>query len=245
MNRYKIIIEYDGTNYVGWQGQKGKESIQETIENAIYKLSGEKVELMASGRTDTGVHALGQVAHFDLKKSFRPFQIMMGLNDHLMKSSIAIVASEQVDENFHSRFKAKMRHYRYDILNRRARAVLLANRVWQIPYELDIEKMKIAAKYLIGKHDFSSFRDAQCQASSPVKTIDNIKIEQNNNLISITISAKSFLQHMVRNIVGTLVLVGGNKIAPEEMEKILLAKDRKKSGPNAPACGLYLLKIDY
>jgi len=245
MNRYKIIIEYDGTNYVGWQGQKNQASIQETIETAIYNLSGEKVELFASGRTDTGVHALGQVAHFDLKKTFRPFQIMMGLNDHLMKSAIAILDCEKVDENFHSRFKAKMRHYRYDILNRRARAVLQANRVWQIPYELDVMAMEKAAKYLIGKHDFSSFRDAQCQSSSPIRTIENIIINKENNLISITISAKSFLQHMVRNIVGTLMLIGSGKIPAEKMKKILEAKDRRKSGPNAPSCGLYLLRIDY
>ena len=246
MIRYKITIEYDGSKYAGWQIQKDEISIEETIQKAIFKLSQEEVRIFGSGRTDAGVHALGQVAHFDLNKEFRPFEIMMGLNYHLKQNEkIAIIDCQIADKEFHSRFDTKLRHYQYRILNRRAQPILEENRVWHIPYELDIKEMENAASYLIGQHDFTSFRDSECQAKSPIKTIENIDIIKYDNLILINICAPSFLHHMVRNIVGTLVMAGGKKITDEKVKQILEARNRNKSGPNAPACGLYLYKVDY
>lgn len=245
MPRYKIIIEYDGTNFAGWQKQKGAISVQQTIEDALAKLCQKEIIVHASGRTDAGVHALGQVAHFDLDKKIEDWQIRMALNHYLQDDAIAILSCEKTNDEFHSRFDAKIRHYQYQILNRRAKAVLTKNRAWHIPYELNLDSMKNASKYLIGKHDFTSFRDAECQAKSPIKTISNIKIEKTGENINITISAPSFLHHMVRNIVGTLVLAGGEKIKADDMKIILEAKDRSKSGPNAPAYGLYFYRVDY
>lgn len=245
--RYKLTIEYSGSTYAGFQKQFGitKKSIEEVLEEAIFKLSQEKTKIFASGRTDAGVHALGQIIHFDLKKEFSEWQMVMGLNNYLNQEDIVVIAGEIVDENFHARFKAKERHYRYIIINRLAPLTLQKNRALHISKKLDISEMQKAVKYLVGEHDFSSFRDAECQSSSPIKTINKIEINKNNDEIFIDISAKSFLHHMVRNIVGTLVLVGRDKIKAEKMQEILEAKDRTKSGPNAPSCGLYLMRIDY
>lgn len=246
MFRYQLTIEYQGTNFVGWQKQiDNPSSIQQTIEQAIFKLTGENVDLIASGRTDAGVHALAQIAHFDLKAEKSAFKMLAGLNHYLFNTDIAIINCQESTHDFHSRFNAKLRHYQYQILNRRAHLTLHKNRVWHIPYLLDLQSMQEASSYLIGQHDFTSFRDAECQASSPVKTIDNIGIAKEDDLIKINISAKSFLHHMVRNIVGTLVLVGGKKISALDVKKILAARNRRESGPNAPACGLYLTQINY
>lgn len=246
MSRYKIKIEYDGTKYCGWQKQKDEKSIQEVLEKAIFQAFKEKVDVVASGRTDAGVHAKAQIAHFDLEKNLTDFQMMMAINQNIEnEEDVSVIDCEIVDNEFNARFSAKMRHYQYIILNRRANLALDKNRVWHVPQNLDLEKMQEASKYLIGKHDFSSFRDSQCQAKTPIRTIQAIKIEQNDNFISFEISAKSFLHHMVRNIVGTLVMVGKGKINPKEMSVIIESKDRAKSGPNAPACGLYFLKVDY
>lgn len=245
MARYKIIIEYDGSNYVGWQRQPKHISIQGKIEEGFSNLSKDKITIFASGRTDAGVHALKQVAHFDLETRLTSFQIMMSLNDYLKKEGIAIVHCEEIREDFHSRFDAKMRHYQYRILNRRAKATIDKNRVWQIPFELDLEEMKKASKYLIGKHDFTSFRDSQCQAQDPIRAIKKITITKEGDLILLDFSALSFLHHMVRNIVGTLVMAGGGKINADEMKNILEAKDRTKSGKNAPPWGLYFVGVDY
>ena len=246
MNRYKIVIEYDGTNYHGWQKQYNQKTIQEAIEGAIFNISQENVELHCSGRTDAGVHATGQVAHFDLKKKFnKTFSILMGINHHLKQEAISIIECNQVDSNFHSRFNAKERFYQYKILNRYPKLSLDKNRMWQVSVKLDENKMQESAKFLIGKHDFSSFRDSECQSKNPIRTINNLKISRDNNLIIIDISAKSFLHHMVRNIVGTLILVGKNKITPQKIKEILNQKDRTKSGENAPAYGLYLTKVVY
>jgi len=246
--RYKIRIEYDGSNYCGSQRQFdiAEKSIESVLEDAIYKLSQEEVKIIMSGRTDAGVHALGQVAHFDLKKEFAPHRIVMGLNHHLRGEDISILDCEIVDENFHARFSAKMRHYRYVIINRHGRLALQKKRAYHVAPKLDIVAMKTASQFLIGQHDFSSFRDSECQSSSPIKTLSRIEIFlRNEEEIFIELSARSFLHHMVRNIVGTLVLAGLGKISPEEIKKILVAKDRSKSGPNAPACGLYFLGADY
>lgn len=247
MIRYKITFEYDGTKYCGLQKQQDmpNRSIEEVLENAVYDLSQERVKINASGRTDAGVHAVAQVAHFDLNKKFEPRRIVMGLNNYLRLEDVALLSCEIVDENFHSRFNAKMRHYRYLIVNRSAPLILQKNRAWHVAQKLDFEAMKTAAQFLIGEHDFSAFRDAECQAQSPIKTIEKITLTKNGDEIIIEVSARSFLHHMVRNIAGTLVWVGIGKIKTAEIEDILKDRDRTKSGPNAPAHGLYFLRVDY
>lgn len=246
MPRYKITIEYDGSNYAGWQKQPDEKTIQEVIENALKKAFRNNIEIFASGRTDSGVHALGQVAHFDFDKKLSEFAMMMAINQNInFDEEVIITKCQIVSDDFHSRFGACERFYQYKILNRRARPILEKNRVWHVPQDLDIKKMQEASKYLLGKHDFSSFRDSECQTRSPIRTINKIEIEKINDLIIFEISAKSFLHHMVRNIIGTLYLAGRYKIKPEEIKDILKAKDRTVSGPNAPARGLYFLKVDY
>lgn len=246
MPRYKIEIEYDGTNYCGWQKQKDQISIQEIIENSLLKSFNQKVEVIASGRTDAGVHALGQIAHFDLDKNLNEFQMMMAINQNIsFTQNVVITNCKVVSNEFHSRFDAKMRFYQYKIINRKAPLTLDKNRAWHVAQKLDLDKIVEASKYLLGQHDFSSFRDTECQAQSPIKTLNKIEISKIGEKITFEVSAKSFLHHMVRNIVGTLILVGKGKIAVADMKKILEAKDRKMSGPNAPACGLYFLNVEY
>lgn len=248
IQRYKITLEYDGSNYCGFQKQNlsSQKSVEETLTNAIKKFSNSEVEIFASGRTDSGVHALQQVVHFDLNKKLSSHQIIMGINFYLKEEEIVVTDCELTEQDFHARFSAKLRYYRYVILNRKAPAVIDKNRVWHVGGKiLDISSMKKSAEFLVGCHDFSSFRDSECQASSPVRTINEIKIFQEHEKIIIEVSAKSFLHHMVRNIVGTLVYVGKGKIEVQDMKKILEAKNRSYSGPNAPACGLFFLKTDY
>jgi tRNA pseudouridine38-40 synthase len=245
--RYKITFEYNGGKYCGFQKQPDQpnNSVEEIIENAVFELTQERVKIFASGRTDAGVHALAQVAHFDLTKKFSEDTIVSALNNYLRPEDIAVIDCELVDENFHARFSAKMRHYRYILVNRRAPLTLQKNLAWHIPRKLDLESMKDATKFLIGEKDFSSFRDSNCQAKSAIKNISKIEIIKNGDEIFIEISARSFLHHMVRNIVGTLIWVGSGKIKSEEMKNILESRDRTKSGSNAPACGLYFLRVDY
>lgn len=247
ITRYKLTIEYDGTDYCGFQKQTAIEenSVEEILEEAVFKMTQTKIKIFVSGRTDAGVHAVAQVLHFDLNKKFQPFQIADALNNHLLGEKISVLKCEIVDENFHARFGAKMRHYLYKITNRRAPLALDKTRSWHVVKNLDIELMKEAAKFLIGEHDFSSFRDAKCQSQVPIRSIEKIEITKQGDEILIQISAKSFMHHMVRNIVGTLCWVGSQKISPNEMQKILSSKDRTKSGPNAPAHGLYFLGVDY
>ena len=218
---------------------------QEIIEKAILGLTGEAVDLVGSGRTDAGVNALAQIAHFDLATSKCAFKMRGGLNHHLREGNIAILDCAEVDSDFHSRFHAKMRHYQYQIISRHPHLTLHRDLAWQIPYSLDIEEMVKASGYLLGTHNFSSFRDSQCQSKSAIKTIEKITIFKEGEFIKMNFSAKSFLHHQVRNMVGTLVLVGGGKIKPEDMKTILESHDRQKSGPNAPASGLYFLGVDY
>ncbi len=245
--RYKLTIEYDGTNYCGFQKQFDilEKSVEEVLEDAVFKLAQEKVKIIASGRTDAGVHALGQVVHFDLSKNLPDYKMVLGLNSYLHGTDVVAIACESVDENFHARFNSKMRHYSYKIVNRIAPLTLQKHYAWQVSRQLDLGAMITAAQFLIGEHDFSSFRDSQCQGKSPVKTISKIEISQSGSEILVKVSAKSFLHHMVRNIVGTLVWVGSGKLTALDVKKILEAKDRTKSGPNAPACGLYFLGVDY
>lgn len=248
MPRYKLILEYDGSPYIGWQKQDGQKSVQGELEAALRKFCGERAEIVGAGRTDAGVHATAQIAHVDLAKPYDPFQIMQGTNFHLFAESgnrISVLAAEQAADDFHARFSAKGRHYFYHIVGRRARLALDAGRAWQIVEPLDVEAMRQAAQYLVGNHDFTSFRDSMCQAKSPVKTLDTLDTRQNGENIVITASARSFLHHQVRIMVGTLVLVGKGKWRPDDVKRALDAKDRKAAGPTAPPDGLYLVGVDY
>jgi tRNA pseudouridine38-40 synthase len=245
MMRWKITIEYDGCPFVGWQRQAEGRSIQGEIEGAIAKFSQETVTLYGAGRTDSGVHALAQVAHFTIAKEANTDTIRDALNYHLKSLPIAILRAEAVDENFNARFSAIARHYRYRILNRRSPATLALRRVWHQPQRLDVDAMADAALVLVGNHDFTSFRAATCQAKSPLKTLDHLAVNRVGDEVVIEASARSFLHHQVRNMVGTLKLVGDGKWCREDVEKALKAKDRAAAGPTVPADGLYLVRVDY
>lgn len=245
--RYKITIEYDGTNLLGWQKQNEGVSVQYYLEEAIKGFSHQEVEVVGAGRTDAGVHAIAQVAHFDLDTSMDEFHLQEALNARLriLDAPVSVLDVQIVNDDFHARFSATHRGYVYRILNRRAPTVLEKNRVWVVGYPLDVEKMREGAKYLLGNHDFSSFRGAGCQAKSPIKTLDKIDIIVNKDEIDFIVEAKSFIYHQVRNMVGTLKCVGHGKLNPEDVKIILEKKDRRFAGPTAPACGLYLNKIIY
>jgi len=245
--RYKITIEYDGRNLLGWQKQDEGVSVQYYLEEAIKGFSHQDVDVFGAGRTDAGVHALAQVAHFDLTTSMDLFHLREAFNARLriLEAPVSVLEIEEVSDDFHARFSAKGRGYIYRLLNRRAPTVLLKDRVWCVGYPLDVEKMREGAKYLLGHHDFTSFRGAGCQALSPMKTLDKLEIVQQADEIDFIVEARSFLYHQVRNMVGTLKCVGDGKFAPEDVKKILEAKDRAVAGPTAPACGLYLSKVMY
>ena len=245
--RYKITIEYDGTDLVGWQKQQKGKSAQEYLETALFAFSHQHSEIYAAGRTDAGVHALAQVAHFDLNTDMETFRIREAFNANLrdMEAPVAVLDVTPVSDDFHARFSAKGRGYIYRILNRRARTVLLENRVWHVGFPLDVDLMKEGAQHLLGHHDFSSFRGAGCQALSPVKTLDKLDITRNGDEIIFTVEARSFLYHQVRNMVGTLKMVGDKHLTPADVKTILESKCRAKAGVTAPACGLYLNKVIY
>lgn len=245
--RYKLTLEYDGTNTLGWQRQLDGPSIQEYLEKVLEILSGHHSEVAAAGRTDAGVHALAQVAHIDFETTMEPWKIREAFNANLrqLEAPVCVLNVEETSPDFHARFSAIGRGYIYRILNRRSPSVLLNNRVWWVPVELDVEKMQKGAEFLLGHHDFSSFRAAACQAKSPIKTLDKFDIEKTGDEIICTVEAKSFLHHQVRNMVGTLKMVGEGKLLPEDIKTILEAKDRSQAGITAPACGLYLNKVTY
>lgn len=245
MPRYKIIVEYDGSDFFGWQKQLEQISVQQVIEQAILKFSNEQANVVCSGRTDTGVHGIGQVAHFDLNKIWPAKEVQNAVNFHVKPHKCAILNCEIVSQEFHARFSAIRRYYKYRIINRFAPIILEENRAWHIKKELNIEEMITASQFLIGSHDFTSFRAAFCQANSPQKTIEDIKIISSGQNIDIYIAAPSFLYHMVRNIVGSLVYVGLGKWPSYKMKEVLEAKNRCLAGPTAPAQGLYFLKVDY
>lgn len=245
MPRYKLTIEYDGAHLSGWQRQENGPSVQAHLEEAVLRFTGCPVVFYAAGRTDAGVHATGQVAHVDLAKEYPSVVVQRAINFHLKPAPVAVVAAEQVSENFHARFSAIKRHYHYRILNRPAPSVLDKYRVWHVREELDVDAMRAGAAMLVGNHDFTSFRAAACQAKSPVKTLDSIVLEQNGEEIGVYVSAPSFLHHMVRNLVGTLKLVGAGKWQPEEVKIALESRDRAAAGPTAPPQGLYLIGVDY
>jgi tRNA pseudouridine38-40 synthase len=245
MPRYKLTIEYDGTPFRGWQVQNDDPTVQGALQAAAKALSGEDVLVYGAGRTDAGVHALGQVAHLDLTKSFRADQVRDGLNAHLRPHPIGVLAVEVVDQSFEARFTAIRRHYRYRIINRRADLALDLGRAWRVPKPLDAAEMHRAAQCLVGKHDFTTFRAMECQAKSPEKTLDVLDVARAGDNVTITTSARSFLHHQVRNMVGTLKLVGEGKWTADDVAAALAARDRAKSGPTAPAEGLYLVAVRY
>lgn len=244
-HRYKVTIEYLGTAFVGWQKQAGSTSVQQVLEDGIYKFSGERVIVYGAGRTDTGVHALGQVAHFDLIKYVDPYKVMQSINYFMRPYNVGIIDCVVVDQHFHARFSAKKRHYVYRIINRPGQVVIDLHRAWWIRQRLDVDEMNKAAEHLIGNHDFSSFRSKFCQAQSPIKTLSKLIITQKDEEIRFYFAAPSFLHNMVRNIVGSLVLVGRHIWSSDAIKKVLEVQKREAAGVKAPACGLYLVKVDY
>jgi tRNA pseudouridine38-40 synthase len=245
MPRFKITLEYDGGGFVGWQRQTNGFSVQQALEEAITEFSGETVPVLSAGRTDSGVHALGQVAHFDLSRPWAADKVRGALNFHVKPAPVAVLAAEAVDDTFHARFSAKKRVYRYRISNRRAPLTVERDRAWRVPVPLDAEAMKEAAHHLIGKHDFTSFRATRCQAESPVRTLDELTVRRLDDDIVIDARARSFLHHQVRNIAGSLKWVGEGKWKPDDMKKALAARDRAAGGQTAPPAGLYLVEVVY
>jgi tRNA pseudouridine38-40 synthase len=245
MPRYRLTIEYDGTPFSGWQRQTNAPSVQQALEQAIAAMSGETVTTQAAGRTDSGVHALGQVAHFDLSKHWDPFRIREALNYHLRPAPVAILEAEAVDDDFEARFSATARHYEYRILTRRAPPVIERNHVWHVPKQLDAQAMDHAAGLILGSHDFTTFRSSECQANSPLRTLDVFTVRRELDHIVVTASARSFLHHQVRSMVGSLRLVGEGKWSPADFRAALDARDRTRCGAMAPSAGLYLTGVDY
>lgn len=245
MPRYKLTLEYDGGGFVGWQRQASGIAVQQVLEEAVEAFARERRLVEGAGRTDTGVHALGQVAHVDLRNDWEPDRVRDALNFHVKPHPVVVLAAEAVDDDFHARFSATQRGYLYRILNRRPPPAVRAGKVWWIPQPLDAAAMNAAARHLIGKHDFSTFRAANCQADSPVKTLDEIGVRPDGDEILITVRARSFLYRQVRNIAGTLKLAGEGKWTPDDVRDALAACDRGRGGPTAPPDGLYLTDVMY
>ncbi len=245
MPRYKLTIEYDGTPFVGWQVQDNGISVAGVIEEALAKFCGEPVKVWGAGRTDAGVHAFGQVAHIDLARDWDSDTVRDALNAQLRPHPVAVLAAEKVADDFDARHSAKARHYLYRIVNRRPDLVLDRERAWRVPKPLDVDAMHAGAQFLVGKHDFTTFRSAFCQAKSPLKTLDVLDVSRAGEEINIRASARSFLHHQVRSMAGSLQFVGEGRWQPSDMKKALDAKDRAACGPVAPACGLYLVRVDY
>ncbi|MGE5505855.1 MAG: tRNA pseudouridine(38-40) synthase TruA [Actinomycetota bacterium] len=243
--RYKLTVEYDGTPFVGWQSQNNGLSVQQVIETAAAKLAQAPVACVAAGRTDAGVHATGQVVHLDLPRDFPADTVRDALNFHIKPQPVAVVAAEVVGEDFHARFSATGRAYLYRIVNRRAPLAIERDRAWWVPQPLDAAAMAAGAAHLLGHHDFTTFRAGECQAKSPMKTLDVLDVTRAGEEILIKAAARSFLHHQVRNMVGTLKLVGEGKWSPDDIARALAARDRKAGGPTAPAGGLYLTTVRY
>jgi tRNA pseudouridine38-40 synthase len=245
MPRRKLTIEYDGAPFVGWQRQTNGRSVQAALEDAILRLTGETVTVRGAGRTDAGVHALGQVAHFDLSRDWGAKTLRDGLNAHLRPEPVSVLSAEAVPDDFDSRFSAVRRHYLYRILNRPAPPALLRGAVWHVRRPLDAVLMQRAARRLIGKHDFTTFRSVECQAKSPVKTLERLDVVLSGEEVCITATAPSFLHNQVRSLVGSLKLVGEERWSADDLENALHARDRAACGPVAPPGGLYLMRVDY
>jgi tRNA pseudouridine38-40 synthase len=245
MFRFKLTVEYDGSPFVGWQRQTNGLSVQEVIETALLALCGGTVAIRGAGRTDSGVHALGQVAHADLAKDWPPGVLRDALNAHLRPHPVAILEAERVPETFDARFSALRRHYLYRIVNRRAPLTIARGRAWLVTRKLDAGAMQEAARHLIGRHDFSTFRSSECQASSPVRTLDRLDAVQKGEEIHIFASARSFLHTQVRSMAGSLEYVGSGRWSVEDFVAARDACDRRRCGVIAPPEGLYLLGVDY
>ena len=247
MPRYRMVVEYDGTTYVGWQRQENGHSVQSALEGGILSLTGETVTIRGAGRTDSGVHALGQVIHADLSREWKEYKLRNALNAHLALANeqVSVLDVRAVGPEFDARFSALRRHYLYRIVNRPARLAIEANRAWWVPKHLDHEAMHAAAQRLIGKHDFSTFRSAHCQANSPVRTLDRLDVIRQGNVIEIRATAQSFLHNQIRSFAGTLKLAGEGKMTPDDVQTALEARDRKYCGPVAPPEGLYFMQVDY
>ena len=245
MQRWKLTIEYNGGPFVGWQRQPNGPTIQAALEAVVFAFCGEEAGVQGAGRTDTGVHALAQVAHVDIARVTTARTVRDAINQHLKPNPIAVTHVEAVSEDFHARFSATGRAYLYRILNRRAPAALDIGRVWPVPRDLDVDAMHEAAQRLVGLHDFTSFRAAECQANSPVKTLDRLDVFRVAEEIHIVAEARSFLHHQIRNFAGTLERVGRGKWTPGDVTQILDAKNRAVAGPTAPPQGLYLTRVSY
>lgn len=245
MTRFAFTVEFDGRPYMGWQRQLHGPTVQEAIEEALRRTTGEKATLHCAGRTDAGVHGLAMRAHADIAKDIAPFRLMEALNAHLRPDPVAILACEVVAEDWHARFSCVGRSYVYRILNRRAPLTFEKGLVWQVPQPLDEAAMAEAAAHLIGRHDFTTFRSAHCQSESPVKTLDRLEVVRRGERIDIHAEARSFLHHQVRSMVGCLALVGMGTWTPDDMKAALIAKDRGALGLNAPPDGLYFVAARY
>lgn len=245
MPRYKLTIEYHGAPFLGWQRQAQGLSVQGVLESAVARLEPAGATVQGAGRTDAGVHATGQVAHVDLTREWEPFRLSEAINHHLRPHPVAITAIEHVDDDFHARFSAIRRHYTYRIICRRAPLALDHGLAWHVRYPLDVSAMHQAAQSLIGKHDFTTFRSAHCQAQSPIKTLDRVDVEGDGTEVLFKLNGRSFLHNQVRSIVGTLERVGAGRWAPDDVGAALAACDRSACGPVAPPDGLYLTQVDY
>lgn len=245
MARYKLTLEYDGTDFVGWQRQENGLGVQQALEEAVTAFCGEVSRLHVAGRTDAGVHARGQVAHVDIARETDAGTVRDALNAHLRGHAVVVLDAGEVSEDFHARFSATERAYLYRIINRRAPLTVDKGLAWWVPSLIDTDAMDAAAKVLLGKHDFSTFRAAECQAGSPVKSLDELNVTRDGEEVRITARARSFLHHQVRNLVGTLRLVGEGKWTADDLRDALEARDRTRGGPTAPACGLYLMHVRY
>ena len=245
MQRYKIKIEYEGTPFVGWQFQKNGQSVQEVLQKAIFNFSKEKVVVTGAGRTDSGVHALAQVAHFDLKKKIKNKNILPAINQNIGSKPVTVLKINRTNNKFHARFDAKKRTYQYIIINRQSPLALQKNKAWHIRKKLDLKIMKKGGKMLLGTHDFSTFRASSCGAKSPIKTMEKISIKKNKEKITLKFTSKSFLQQQVRSMVGCIKYVGDGTWTLSEFKNSFKSKNRIKCAPPAPASGLYLLKIKY
>jgi tRNA pseudouridine38-40 synthase len=245
MPRYKLTIEYDGTPFVGWQIQGSGLSVQGVLTEAVAAFAGERAVVGGAGRTDAGVHALGQVAHIALCKDWPADTVRDALNAHLRPHPIAVLAAERAADDFDARFSAIKRHYRYRIVNRRADLALDVLRAWRVPRPLDVAAMHEAAQRLVGRHDFTTFRSTECQAKSPVKTLDRLDVARAGDVVSVTTTARSFLHNQVRSMVGSLVHVGDGKWSADDLASALAARDRAACGQVAPPQGLYLVRVEY
>ena len=245
MQRYKIIIEYDGTPFVGWQFQKNGQSVQEILQKAIFDFSKEKVVVTGAGRTDSGVHALAQTAHFDLKKKMRKKNLLLAINQNIKNKSVTVLKINKVNKKFHARHEAKKRTYLYLIINRQSPLALQKNKAWHIRKNLDVSSMKTGAKMLLGTHNFSTYRAASCGAKSPVRTMEKILIKKNKDKITLQFTSRSFLQQQVRSMVGCIKYLGEGKWNLNDFKYSFKSKNRSKCAPPAPASGLYLKKISY